>query len=200
MLHPEQSEPDAVGEMEQQAETERRPCDDREAVAPSRAEKFGDRIARRDHRDGGDAEIDDQADARMRHARPDADQPRQHTQHVPPQIRDHREQGAHMHRDVDRQPLIGPAGQQGNQPQMSRRADRQELGKALQDRDYGKLKQRQPALPPFMGRTIPAARRAKGQSRAELVAKWNYISVGRGRSAAKRRMGDKLYIFLGQSH
>jgi len=56
-----------------------------------------------------------------------------------PEVEHDRKKRAHMHRDINRKPLIRPAGQRWQQDQMTRGRDRQKLCQTLNDCDKQQL-------------------------------------------------------------
>jgi hypothetical protein len=132
-----------IGPPEHEAEDQHRPADHgggaHQFVEPGQLH----REAGDDDRHGGDAEAEREPGVLV------LDLPAQHLRHtvqrardIAAEVEDHGGQRADMHRDIDRQALILEPGKIGQQDQMARRGNRQELGEPLDDRDKKQVEDR----------------------------------------------------------
>ena len=142
MFDPPQGHADPVRDIEQHAEADGRPGDHLDA-AQQVAGIFMQQIAGEDGRDRGDDHVPDHALACGALAAQCQRRPAQHLPEIAPEIQHHRQQRADMHRHVEQQPLILPAGDIGHQDQMRRGADREKFGNALDQGQDDQVEQRQ---------------------------------------------------------
>ena len=143
VLHAPRGRRRPVGDEEQDAEPQGRPGDDR-GLAQGVDAGLVEREADRAHRDGSQRQH-----ARQRPAVGGAapGESGENARDVAPEIHRDREQRAGMDGNIDLEALVGPAQDLRREHQVARRADRQEFGDALHERQDCKLKRGQGSQP-----------------------------------------------------
>ncbi len=176
-----------VGGVEQEAEAQRRPGDDRR-VAQQLDGVAVDHDAEGDDRQGGDDQVEGEARAAAAATEDQAPGPGEDQHDVAPEIEGDGEQGADVDGDVDEEALVRPAGDRRHQDQVRGRADGEELRDALDEGQHRDVDEWQPRP---RGKALPlitpaeqAAHRQIGLVsglKSSVLHSGNRASVGYGR-------------------
>jgi hypothetical protein len=129
---------DPVREPEQEGEADGGPGDQFDVAEHGRHDVPGQKPGQHD-RQGGDQQHDGEARVRPAAKGYEPQRAGDYASDIAPEIDHNRQQGAHMDRDVDSDPLVFPAQDPRGQHQVSGRADRQELGQSLDHRQNKKM-------------------------------------------------------------
>ena len=138
MLDPVDRDREAVGNIEQHAEPDRRPAD-HDGAAQQIADMCEDETADNHDRDGRDNELRHHLQARIATYITGPVHAFEHHPDIAPQIRHHGAQGADMDGDIDHQALVLPAGNAGDQYEVTGRTDGQKFRQSLDQGDDGEL-------------------------------------------------------------